>query len=248
MPRLNYLGPDPANTDNILNRGQGTAILNAASVNRSATSVAVEAAAALRASKDYVDLQDANYATADYYQSQYALNVPSSSVGQPNGVASLVSGKIPSAQIPVLGQGYLKGPFGPTTITQVNNATTTPIKLAEFTIGNQSVSFQPLAYASVAVDSKPGGRPIIEIRLSNGTASYASQTLVAQGIGQPIFNGRQIVAVTPASDLTGTAPTLWQANTNIVASMWVYSTTATPVTVSSSSVLSAAVYLLRMVA
>lgn len=248
MPRLNYVGPAPTLASEVINKAQGTDIINGATVNRTATSTAIETAAGLKASKSYIDLADAAFATSDYYQTQDNLNIATSSIGVASGVASLVGGKIPLGQIPVLGSGYVKGPFGPTTIVAVNNAGTTPVKVAEFTIGNQSVAFQPLAYALVAVDSTPGGRPIVEIRMSNGTAVYSSQTLIAQGIGRSMFSGRQIVAVTPASAVSGANPSPWSVSTNIVASMWIYSSSAVPVTVASSSVLSASVFLARMTA
>lgn len=249
MPRLNYVGTEPATSADILNRGQGTVLINNAVAGRTFASEMAEAAAAEKASKSYIDLADANYVTVDYYQGRDALNVPLASVGQPNGVASLSGGKIPGAQIPVLGAGYLRGPFGPTTINAVNNATTTPVKVADFAIGVQSVGFHALAYATVAVDTDPGGRPILEMRLSNGTAVYGSQTLIAQGIGRPMFDGRQIVSITPASATTGaSAPAHWAGTTNIVVSLWVYSSSSTPVTVGSASVISAAVFLTRMVA
>lgn len=249
MPRLNYVGTDPATPTDILNRGQGTVLINNAAIGRNVTSEMVESTATTLAAKSYIDLADANYVTVDYYQGRDALNVPTSSVGQPNGVASLSGGKIPTAQIPVLGAGYLRGPFGPTSITAVNNAATTPVKVADFTIGVQNVGFHALAYATVAVDSKPGGRPILEMRLSNGSAVYGSQTLIAQGVGRPMFDGRQIVAITPASDTTGaSAPAHWPGSTNIVVSLWAYSTSSTPITVGSASVISAVVFLSRMVA
>lgn len=248
MPRLNYVGPDPATSTEILNRIQGSAIIGRALNSQNAASTLVEAAASTRAGKSYIDLADANYVTVDYYQDQDALNVATTKVGQPNGVASLVGGKIPDVQIPVLGSGYLKGPFGPTTVTTALNATTTKVKVADFAIGVQSLAFQPLAYAVVAVDTKPGGRPILEMRISNGTAAYDSQTLIAQGIGRPMYDGRQMVTVTPASAAGGSNPTPFASNTNIVVSLWVYSSSTTPVTVGASSLLSAAVFLMRMTA
>lgn len=249
MPRLNYVGPEPVAGTDLVSRLQGTAFIDRAIVNRSATSAAVEAAAANLAGKDYIDLADTNYVTSDYYQSRDALNVPTSLVGQPNGVATLTGGKIPVAQIPVLGAGYLSGPFGPTSITPASNVGTTPIKIADFVIGVQSVSFQPLGYAIVAVDTNPGGRPVLELRMSNGAANYASQTLIAQGIGRSMFDGRQIVAVTPASATTGASnPTPWLGTTNIVASLWAYSSSETSITIGASAVLSGAIFLTRMVA
>jgi hypothetical protein len=250
MPRLNYYGPDPATPTEVLNRGQGTVLITGSTTNRPGASAAVEAAAANLADKDYIDLADANYVTVDYYQGQDQFNVPVAKIGQPNGVAGLTGGKIPSAQIPTLGQGYFKGPFGPTAINPVSSATTTPVKIADFAIGVQSVTFQPLAYASLALDTKPGGRPIVEMRISNGPAAYGFQTLIAQGIGRPIYDGRQVITVVPASSSLGASvPTPWPGtSTDITVGLWVYSSSSVPVTITNTSVLSASVFLIRMVA
>ena len=83
--------------------------------------------------------------------------------------------------------------------------------------------------------------------MSNGAAAYSAQTLIAQGIGRAIYNGRQVVSVTPVWPTLGAAsPEPWAVNTNIVASLYVYSSSSVPVQVGSSSLLSAAVYLMRM--
>ena len=141
--------------------------------------------------------------------------------------------------MPVLGSGYLRGPFGPTTVYPVSGATTTAVKLADFAIGVQSVAFQPLGYAMVAVDTAPGGRPLIEMRISD--TATGTQTVFAQGIGRPTYAGRQIVAVTPGNATLGAAnPLPYAVGTDIVVTLWVSSTTNTPVTVGSASLLSAA--------
>lgn len=247
MPRLNYLGPEPSEDNQVLSRAHATSLITSGPTSRQAATTAVEDSAALLASKDYIDLADAKYATVEYMNAGDALNVAASSVGAPGGVAGLTGGKIPLQQLPVLGAGYMKGPFGPTSITPVASAGQTPVKLAEFTIGNQSVAFTPLAYATVLVDSKPGGRPVVELKMSNGAAVYANQTLIASGSGMPIYNGSQVIAVTPTA-AAGTANNItWAANTNIVATLWVRSLTTTTVSASGSSVLSAALFLARMV-
>lgn len=254
MPRLKYVGPSSADDSDVVNRLQANTLLNAATVSRTTTTAAIETAAAQKASKKFVDDSDAAFATADYYQTQDLLNVPTSAVGVPNGVASLVSGKVPLTQLPVLGAGYLKGPFGPTSVNIVTNATTDWVKLAEFAIGVQSLVFHPLAYASVVVDTTPGGRPILEMRISNGAADRSSQTLIAEGFGRSIHTGKQVVAVTPASEIAGatnpatgtTTPAPWGIFTNTVVSMYIRSSSSTPVSVAASSVISAAVYLMRM--
>jgi hypothetical protein len=63
-----------------------------------------------------------------------------------------------------------------------------------------------------------------------------------------------VVAITPASDIAGATnpatgnptPAPWGMTTNIVVSLYVYSSSSTPVTVAATSVISAAVYLMRM--
>lgn len=247
MPRLNYVGPAPTQGTEVLSQRQGIDLINAATINRTGVTTQIESAVATRAGADYIDTADATFATVEYYQGRDALNVPQSAVGTASGVAGLVSGKVPLAQLPVLGSGFIKGPFGPTTVNAVTSATTTPVKLAEFVIGNQSIGFHPMSYALVAVDTTPGGRPIVEMRMSNGAAAYSAQKLIGQGIGRTIYNGRQIVAVTPVWPTLGAAsPEPWDVNTNIVASLYVYSSSAVSVQVGSASVLSAAVYLMRM--
>jgi len=205
MPRFNYLGPTPASTKDVLSRRHGTNLINDIAVNRNGVISQIEDAAESRASAEFIDLADAQYATADYYQSRDALNVSSSSVGVANGVAPLVAGVVPLANLPILGSGFLRGPFGPTTVSVTGSITRTPVKIAEFAIGNQSTSFHPLAYATVAVDTEPGGQPVLEMRISNGPSSYGSQILIAQGFGRSIYRGRQMVAVVPATNDLGTS-------------------------------------------
>lgn len=246
MARINYVGAAPAADDHVTNRAQGTAILASTLVNRTSVASAVEAAAALKAGKTYIDTNDADYATVEYYQEQDALNIPIARRGAPGGVAGLVNGKIPLSQLPVLGVGYLKGPYGPTAVYNVTSVSTTPVKLADFTIGIQNLAFQPLCWASAQMTTKPTGRPVLEMRMSNGPAGYSSQTLVAQGFGQSIYEGVQMVTATPAMSVAGVvAPAPYANALNIVISLWVYCTTpGAPLT--SVSTLSGAVHLLRM--
>lgn len=241
MPRLPYVGPEPARAIDLLTRSHGQAIIDTAPLTRTQVAITVEDQADDRAGKDYIDLADAGYATADYYQSVNALNIAATAIGAPDGVAALVDGTIPAAQLPVLGSGLLKGPFGPTTLTPVTGVTTTPATFAQFAIGNQSVAFQPWGYAVVAVDSKPGGRPIIDMRL-NGV-------LIAQATGSPMYNGRQILTLVSGSETLGAAnPGPWPLNTAITVTMTLASSSSVPMAVGSASVLSAAVYLLKMAA
>lgn len=246
MARLSYVGNVPAATNDVANRGQGTAILSDTLVNRTAVATSVEAEAALRAGKTYIDTADVEYATVAYYQEQDALNIPQSLVGVSGGVAGLVGGKVPLSQLPVLGVGYVKGPYGPTSVYNVSSVSTTPAKLADFAIGIQNLAYQPLCWASAIMTTRPTGRPVLEMRMSSGTAGYSSQTLVAQGFGQSLYEGVQTVTATPATSVAGVvAPSPYAQATNIVISLWVYCT-APGAPLTSVSTLSGAVHLMRM--
>lgn len=246
MARLSYVGVTPTEDDHVLNRVQGTGILASTLVGQNSVSSDIEAAAALKAGKTYIDFADVEYATEAYYQERDALSVPRSALGAPGGVAGLDEGKIPLEQLPVLGAGYLKGPYGPTAVYTSNSVTTTPFKLADFDIGVQSLAFQPLCWASAIMTTKPTGRPVLEMRMSSGAAGYSSQTLVAQGFGQSVYDGVQVVTCTPATGVAGlSAPDPYSTATNITISLWVYSTNPdVPLRIVSS--LSGVVYLMRM--
>ena len=149
MPRVNYVGPTPVDDGDLATRLQASTILDSGPVTRVTVDSAAHDAALLRATKSYVDTQDALYALDSYPANRDALNTPVASRGAANGTATLDSGsKVPLGQIPVLGAGYLKGPFGPTAVFP-STATTTPVRIADFDIGVQSVSFRPLFYATV---------------------------------------------------------------------------------------------------
>ena len=109
------------------------------------------------------------------------------------------------------------------------------------------MAFRPLPYAVVMVDTEPGGQPVVEMRISDGQALYASQTLIGQGAGRTLHSGRQAVLLTPASSTLGASGTGTYAPTmNVYATLYVYSSSAAvPVAVSSTGVASAALYLMR---
>lgn len=247
MARLSYVGPAATADNHIMTRSSAEPILDAGEVTRVKVADDIDAAVALRASKIYIDQADTGYATADYYQDQDDLNLPLTAIGQPDGAAELLAGEVPVEQIPAGGAGYIKGPFGPTTRWTVTNITTTPTKIAEFALGVQSVAFRPLPYAVVVVDTEPGGQPIVEMRISDGEALYASQTLIGQGAGRPLHSGRQSVLLNPASATLGASGTgTYAASMNIYVALYVYSSSASvPVAVSSTGVASAALYLMR---
>lgn len=247
MARLSYIGPAATDDNHIMTRSSAEPVLDGGDVTRTKVADDIDTAVALRASKFYIDQADTAYATADYYQDQDARSVPLTRIGQPDGAAELISGEVPVEQIPAGGAGYLRGPYGPTTRWTVTDVGTTPTKIAEFVIGVPSVAFRPLPYAVVVVDTEPGGQPVLEMRISDGEALYGSQTLIGQGAGRPLHSGRQSVLLNPASDTLGADGTGTYAPTmDVYVALYVYSTSAAvPVTVSSTGVASAALYLMR---
>lgn len=241
MSRLSYVGAAPTGPLDVGNRLQARTILTSGSVNRTVVGSQINDAIALRASKTYIDTQDAQFQLPAYYQARDALNIPISSVGQPNGVAYLDAGtgKVPLSQMPALGQGYLLGPFGPTAVFGVT-AGSTPVKIADFNIGVQSMKFTPLIFATVITTSAAlGGRSVIEARMSEGSAVYASQTLIGRGTGRDFYVNKQAIAVSP----TG-APGTFGITYNTWVSLWVKDLTQST-TVASEGILSASVWLMR---
>lgn len=152
---------------------------------------------ALRASKTYVDTADAGFAPVAYYTSQDQLLVPLTAKGEASGVATLGSdGKLPASQTPVLGAGFVKGPWGPNSAFG-GNTQGTPMKIAQWNALAYGVLGVPWAFMNTSVQSN-GGRPVVEIRI--GTAAqvaYSDQTLIAQGFGRSYYNDWQMVTAFP---------------------------------------------------
>lgn len=245
MPRVNYIGPTPSDPDDVATRLQTQTKLSSGPVNRTDVSSYVhDTIVNDYATKIYVDQQDNLYALDSYFADGDALNVPTSTKGQPNGAATLDSGgKIPSVQIPTLGAGYVKGPFGPTTVLSVSGVQSTPVKVATFALGVQSVSFRPLVFVSARVNSDANARPVLEARISDGDAAYGSQELVARGAGRFLFD-ESVVAVVPAGPNGSTSGT-YAASTDIVINLWLYNAQAGTCRVDANAISSAGVYLWR---
>lgn len=253
MAGLDYRGPNAVDPTDIVNRGDLLAGLNTAAVNRTDVAGQVSVAAGLRASKTYIDNQDALYALPSYYQNRDALNIPVASRGAANGVASLDSnGKIPLAQLPALGAGYLLGPFGPrhlnASVAVFSGSTgSTPLKICDWELGSQSVStFRPLAFMNALVSCTTGGWPVIEVKISDGAAAYADQTLVARGYGRTSFTDAQSVTVIPCPHTTGASGTSSPPTYSTpYLTAWLYDANGHSVTLGGSGVINAVIFLLR---
>lgn len=242
MSRLSYVGATPtANTD-IGNRLQARTVLSGGAVNRATANTVIQDAVALRASKTYIDGQDAQFQLPSYYQGRDALLVPIASVGQPNGVAYLDAGtgKVPLTQMPALGAGYLLGPYGPTAIAGATTGASWA-KIADFNIGVQSLQFTPLFFGTViATSAVLGGRTVIEARISDGQpASYAATTLIGRGTGRDYLVNKQAIAISTSGSPGNFAPTH-----NTWVSLWVKDLAQSTV-VSSEGIISASVWLMR---
>jgi hypothetical protein len=219
-----YVGPNPADDDSMLSRLQADAILGAG---RAYVDAQVASQAAAYASKAYIDTADAGYADIAYYQNRDALNVHLSDRGIPGGVAGLDStGKIPPIQVPALGSGIIHGPWGLTTAYSGVTGST-PVKVAETTIGVTGWNFRPLVFLVAQVDVSAFGRPVIEVRIgSPANTTYASQTLVAQGSGRAVYDDTQVVVINPGAApgaMSDGIQTYYQPNLDARLSVWLYS-------------------------
>jgi hypothetical protein len=203
---LTYVGVDPAAAPDVENRTNVDVLLNAG-VSRVYVDGRVEdtisgvVGGQPRATKSYVDGKDSSYASTAYYGTQDALLVPNSAKGTANGVASLSGGKIPQAQVPVLGVGILRGPF-PVSHTFAGTTFDIPFKIADWALGTLAIYCQPWVFMAVGLKSV-GGRPVVEVRAGTpAQTTYASQTLVACGYGRSFYHDFQTVEVFPTdSDL-----------------------------------------------
>lgn len=245
-----YAGVTPT-TDQGVSTQSGVTAQLATGTGRTFATNRVTALAAGSATKAYVDAADSTFAEAAYYQTRDALNIPASSLGQPNGVAQLVSGKIPDAQTPILGSGVLRGPWGITN-TYSGTTGTTPLKVADWVIGATAWSFRPLVYLIAQVAVTFDARPVVEVRIGAAAdTTYASQTLVAQGVGRAYFNDTQAVAVLPGAGIGAMSDgtqTYYGPNYDTRLTVWVYNRESNDgqVSVSTTSLWAASAYITRV--
>jgi hypothetical protein len=267
-----YVGPTPVNPDDMVNRKQAQTILNSAPVNRAGVSSQIHTTATTTyAPKTYIDTQDAQYALPSYYQTQDQYNIPLTVMDSLNldfngvptpltmpqgsvvppayGVATLdASGLVPLSEIPSIGAGYLLGPYGPSTSVtgQVAGATyEAALDFMDFKIGVPYFPFQPLVFVSAIVQSAPGGRPVIEARMSNGQAHYVNQDLIARGVGRSNFIDPQALGMIPSPNNPGAPAGAYPSTYNIFISLYIYDMYQSA-TITTTGIASAGVYLLRL--
>jgi len=137
--------------------------------------------------------------------------IATNKIGVAGGVAATDSNnRVPVAQLPSMGSGYLIGPLGLSS-TWSGQATTVnsgagPLKFAEWAIQTNAINFQPLVFMIVnAATDNMLGRTVIEVRLSNGpTNTYSTVSpLVAMGTGKSYYTGMQTISVLPCATSSG---------------------------------------------
>jgi len=260
MSSLLYVGAAPSNTKDLTTHADVEEILNPASpppgtVSRSYVNSRITTLSAGKATKVYVDNQDATFTTPDYVATQDAKNIPTSAKGVAGGVAALDSGgKIPLVNVPILGAGIIRGPFAHTQGYAVPAASITPQKIADFPVLS-GVNGQIMAFMTVLCLPSATARPCVEIRYSlTGDTVYANQTLVAQGYGRTYFGDNstsQTVLVMPVTAVAGEGQDGVQdtisAGSNITLTAWIYDAAAVggQVAVNSGYIVSSAIYLAR---
>jgi len=245
---LYIVGPTPINPTEIESRVGVEDILES-DVDRDYVAGRVSEEVALRATQVYVDTQDSMYAPVSYYTTQDALLVPNAAKGAVNGVATLDgTGKVPAAQIPVLGGGMIKGPWGPNTAFG-GSTTTTPFKIAQWDLGVSGVLGQPLVFINTSILST-GGRPVVEVRIGDNTqTTYAAQTLIAQGYGRRYYNDYQCITVFPCTaQLNEGADGVqdsYSPATNLLVNAWMFDADGQTVTTTNASIAAASLFFVR---
>ena len=250
MSGLSYVGLDPSVARDVENRINEENAL-AAGNSRSYVTGRAHTLAAPYATKAYVDNQDATFESVVYYQNQDQLLTPNAYKGAPSGIASLdSSGKIPVAQIPVLGIGILRGPI-PVTTTAGGTTDSTPLQIAQWQLGQLALTCQVWVFMAVSIVSA-GGRPVVEVRAGTAAQStYASQTLIAGGHGRTWFNDYQTVEVFPAdpnlNDVNGSIQAPYGPNTNLNVTAYAFDDDGGHVTTQAGLVVNASLYLVRTI-
>jgi hypothetical protein len=264
MPSLKYYGPQPdpyditsANRNNwIIDTAGAESIISSLPINQTVVESQIITKASLYATKNSLDTTLTNYATRSYMLSENSRGILSSQIGVQGGIAGTdSSNKVPLSQLPSMGNGFVLGPFGVTAVYagDAGAVSSGPFKFAEWAIGTNPITFKPIAFMVANVYTNSDfGRPVIEIRITNGPATaYSSlDPLVAMGTGRKFYTGLQPVAVMPCnSNLSGGSPaTNFTSSYNTYLTAWIYDAWQGRSAAQTSSIVSAGAYLLRVTA
>lgn len=222
MAGLPWVGKPELVDEEIQNHAQVAKQITPGTINRSYVNNRVNQLAAQRATAAYVVEKDKAFVDAAYPAQRDELLIPKDDVGEPGGVASLDgTGRLPLGQAPNVGIGVLRGRFGITNEYAGTTSRSVPLKIADWQIGVLTIPCQVMAYMSVLVQTQGNGRPVVEIRAGTPTnTDYASQTLVAFGVGRNVYNDYQPVTVLPSRPGSGGKPTSYSAAMNLVLTAW----------------------------
>lgn len=265
QPNLDFVGPNPKDGSDVINKLDVTNIIGGITPNQATVNADIISAVATYVPYATVSALTTTYSPIPYYKTQDLLNLPLTAVGTAiapqgttgyYGAASLDSGgHIPASQFPALGNGYMRGAFGPTAVV-AGSTNTTPFKVADFEIGAANISFKPLVYMTALV-SGIMAHPVIEVYIANtattAPTSYATAgTLIARGAARSLYSGLAPIAVNPIPDTTGETPSLYPPTYQVWITAWLLDGASynnvpgvNSVTLSNGGIASAAAYLLR---
>ena len=201
MSGLQSVGPAPSASTDIVDRLQcNTALANATPSQTSVTSQ-INAAVGVLASSVYVNNALSAFVQPGAYP--HTPLVPLTSRGVAGGVATLDSGgKLPQAQVPNLGVGYVKGAYGPTA-TYDGTSSSSPVRIADFNIGAAGFVHQPQVFMNLFASASNLGRPVVEVWINNASATYGTGTMIARGVGRGFWNDKMPISVVPATTAQG---------------------------------------------
>lgn len=256
-----YVGPVGAAGSDLLTRSGVDQQYANAPVSQGAVAAQVTAAVSALATQTSVNNALNAYVQPAAITAQTALLLPTSQIGVPSiaadptatpptlavtGVASLDStGKVPLAQLPAQGAGYLSGPWGPTA-TFSAAASTVPAKIADWNLGATGVSFYPRAWMSLLVAATNLGRPVVEVWMSNAQMTYGQGILVARGMGRDFWNDLMTVNVVPMPSRAGQVGGSGYSPTYTAwFTAWLYDLHGEGVSVLPTNIATAGVYLYR---
>ncbi len=252
MAVLPYVGAPAASDRDIVNRLAVNDMINNAPVTATSVQGQINAlttgASPTYAPKTYVDTQDATFQLPSYYQGRDDLNVPLTAKGAPDGAATLDgAGDVLLEQLPVIGAGYILGPYGTTATATGTSEGGDPMKVAEWNIGAPSLACRPAVFMSVFLTSEGGAHPVLEVRIANSTTAptYAASTLLAMGEGHTLYDDYQAVSVVPVPDTTGSTPSNLPTSYNIYLTAWVYDLNGYDVTLTGGNIAVASAWLVR---
>ncbi len=248
---LNYVGSDyvsDGNVNDVVNKLDADTEYAAAPVSQIGVQSQINTAVGLLASQVSVNNALAAFIQTSYLTLQETPLILNSQVGAKGGIVPLGSNSvIPSQFVPSLGVGYVLGPFGPTaTYTATTGAG--PVKIADWNIGAPGVVFQPIVFMGVMAAASSGGRPVIEVRMSAGPATYINQTLVARGVGRNNWNDKQAITVLPAPSSaghSGVAGSDYPTTFGVFLTAWLFDANSEQVSVNSNDIATASCWFMR---